>query len=139
MRACSATQGPPTPCLLDAASVRPDTILLLDTFFQVVIFHGETIAAWREQKYHEREEHEAFRVLLGAPTDDAQIILDSRFPVPRYITCDQHKSEARFVMARLNPSVTHNSTDSFGGQVIATDDVSLKVFMEHLAKHAVQS
>ena len=97
------------------------------------------IAAWREQKYHEREEHEAFRVLLGAPTDDAQIILDSRFPVPRYITCDQHKSEARFVMARLNPSVTHNSTDSFGGQVIATDDVSLKVFMEHLAKLAVQS
>ena len=102
MRACSATQGPPTPCLLDAASVRPDTILLLDTFFQVVIFHGETIAAWREQKYHEREEHEAFRVLLGAPTDDAQIILDSRFPVPRYITCDQHKSEARFVMARAS-------------------------------------
>lgn len=42
-------------------------------------------------------------------------------------------------MARLNPSQTHNSTDSFGGQVIATDDVSLKVFMEHLAKLAVQS
>jgi protein transport protein SEC23 len=51
--------------------------------------------------------------------------------VPRYIMCDQHKSEARFVMARLNPSVTHNSTDQFGGQVIATDDVSLKVVMEH--------
>lgn len=73
-------QGPPTPCLLDSASVRPDTILLLDTFFQVVIFHGETIAAWREQKYHEREEHEAFRTLLAAPTDDAQIIMESRFP-----------------------------------------------------------
>lgn len=35
--------------MLDAASVRPDTILLLDTFFHVVIFHGETIGAWREQ------------------------------------------------------------------------------------------
>jgi hypothetical protein len=73
--------GPPQPCLLDAASVRADTILLLDTFFQVVVFHGETIAAWREQKYHEREEHDAFRKLLAAPTDDARIILDSRFPV----------------------------------------------------------
>lgn len=37
------------PAMLDAASVRPDTILLLDTFFHVVIFHGETIGAWREQ------------------------------------------------------------------------------------------
>ena len=61
--------------------MRADTILLLDTFFQVVVFHGETIAAWREQKYHEREEHDAFRKLLAAPTDDARIILDSRFPV----------------------------------------------------------
>lgn len=44
-------QGPPTPAMLDAASVRSDTILLLDTFFHVVIFHGETIGAWREQGY----------------------------------------------------------------------------------------
>lgn len=28
-------------------SIRPDTILLLDTFFHVVVFHGETIAAWK--------------------------------------------------------------------------------------------
>jgi protein transport protein SEC23 len=35
--------GPPQPALLDAASVRPDTILLLDTFFHVIVFHGETI------------------------------------------------------------------------------------------------
>lgn len=42
-------KGPPVPAMLDAASVRPDTILLLDTFFHVVIFHGETIGAWREQ------------------------------------------------------------------------------------------
>ncbi|CAM9865999.1 unnamed protein product, partial [Choristocarpus tenellus] len=44
-------QGPPRPAMLDATSVRPDTILLLDTFFHVVVFHGETIGAWREQGY----------------------------------------------------------------------------------------
>ena len=65
--------------------------------------------------------------------------MDSRFPVPRYIVCDQHKSESRFLMAKLNPSVTHNSTDSGMGQAIFTDDVSLRVFMEHLMKLAVQS
>lgn len=47
--------GPPQAAMLDAESVRPDTILLLDTFFHVVVFHGETIAAWREQGYHEQE------------------------------------------------------------------------------------
>ena len=132
-------QGPPQPVLLDSQSVRPDTILLLDTFFHVVVFHGETIASWREQKYHEQADHENFRALLAAPQADSQSIMDERFPVPRYIVCDQHKSESRFLMAKLNPSVTHNNNDGSGGQAIFTDDVSLRVFMEHLMKLAVQS
>jgi protein transport protein SEC23 len=131
--------GPPQPVLLDATSVRPDTILLLDTFFHVIVFHGETIAAWKQQGYHLQEEHVNFRNLLEAPQNDAQLIMNNRFPVPRYIVCDQHKSEARFLLAMLNPSVTHNSADSAGGQAIFTDDVSLRVFMEHLMKLAVQS
>lgn len=130
--------GPPQAALLDAESVRPDVILLLDTFFHVVIFHGETIAAWREQGYHEQEEHAAFRALLEAPQGDAQFILEARFPVPRYIVCDQHKSEARFLMAKLNPSVTHN-TEGSGMAQVNTDDVSLRVFMEHLMKLSVQT
>jgi protein transport protein SEC23 len=133
--------GPPQAALLDSDSVRPNTILLLDTFFHVVVFHGETIAAWREQGYHEQEEHAAFRALLEAPQSDAQLIMDARFPVPRYIVCDQHKSEARFLMAKLNPSQTHNTNLDVGtgGTQVYTDDVSLRVFMEHLMKLAVQT
>jgi protein transport protein SEC23 len=125
--------GPPQPVLLDSDSVRPDTILLLDTFFQVVVFHGETIAAWREEGYQEHEEHAAFRQLLEAPQADACLIMDSRTPVPRFVVCDQHKSDARFLMARLNPSSTHNSDLDGGGTgtQVYTDDVSLRVFMEH--------
>ena len=134
-------QGPPQPALLDATTVREDTILLLDTFFQVIVFHGEKIALWKQQGYQLQEEHINFRNLLEAPQNDAQLIMNNRFPVPRYIVCDQHKSEARFVLYLLNPSVTHhNSTDgSSGSQAIFTDDVSLRVFMEHLIKLAVQS
>lgn len=130
--------GPPVPALLDAASVRPDTILLLDSFFYVVVFHGDTIAAWRDQKFQDDPQHINFKNLLEAPQADAQLIMDSRFPVPRYIVCDQHKSQSRFLMAKLNPSVTHNSMDG-QGEVIFTDDVSLKVFMEHLMNLAVKS
>jgi len=136
---CYSFNGPPQPVLLDAASVRPDSILLLDTFFHVVVFHGETVAAWRAQGYQDQEEHVNFRRLLLAPQEDAQLIMDARFPVPRYIVCDQHKSEARFLMAKLNPSITHNSTNPSAGQAVFTDDVSLRVFMEHLMKLAVQS
>jgi protein transport protein SEC23 len=132
--------GPPQPVLLDATSVRPDTILLLDTFFHVIVFHGETIAAWKQQGYQNQEEHVNFRNLLEAPQNDAQLIMNNRFPVPRYIVCDQHKSEARFLLSMLNPSVTHHSAETAAaGQAIFTDDVSLRVFMEHLMKLAVQS
>ena len=33
--------GPPEPVLLDTSSIQPDRILLMDTFFQLLIFHGE--------------------------------------------------------------------------------------------------
>ena len=42
--------GPPQPVLLDSQSVRQDTILLLDTFFHVVIWKGETIEEYEVEK-----------------------------------------------------------------------------------------
>ena len=133
--------GPPVPVLLDVTSIAPDRILLLDTFFQVIVFHGETISAWRKQGYHETAEHQNFRELLSAPKEDAAMLLQERFPVPMYVECDQYGSQARFLLAKLNPSVTHNSSQGAadGGDFLFTDDVSLQVFMEHLKRLAVQS
>ena len=37
-------EGPSHPVLLDSVSVKPDAILLLDTFFHILIHHGETVA-----------------------------------------------------------------------------------------------
>jgi protein transport protein SEC23 len=135
--------GPPEPVLLDSSSILPDRILLLDMFFHVVIFHGETIANWRKQGYQNLPDHENFRQLLQAPVDDAQEILRSRFPMPRYVDCDQGSSQARFLLTRVNPSQTHNNlygwSQDGGGAPVLTDDVSLQVFMEHLKKLAVSS
>ena len=99
---------------------------------------GSTIAQWRKAKYHEQEEHEAFKLLLEAPQQEADIIVQERFPVPRFVDCDQHGSQARFLLAKLNPSATYQS-NGVSGDVIFTDDVSLQVFMEHLKKLSVQS
>lgn len=133
--------APPEPALLDVASIAADRILLLDAYFSVVIFHGITIAQWRTAGYHLQPDQVAFAHLLQAPRDDAQAIITERFPVPRLVDCDQHKSQARFLLAKLNPSATYNSANgpAPGGDVIFTDDVSLQVFVEHLQRLAVQS
>ena len=34
---------PPVPVLLDSISTKPDVILLLDTFFHILIWNGDTI------------------------------------------------------------------------------------------------
>ncbi|KAL2319408.1 hypothetical protein Fmac_028377 [Flemingia macrophylla] len=129
----------PEPALLDVAAIAADRILLLDSFFTVVIFHGSTIAQWRKAGYHNELEHQAFAQLLRAPHDDANIIMKERFPVPRLVVCDQHGSQARFLLAKLNPSATY-STESYhpGGDIIFTDDVSFEVFLDHLQRLAVQ-
>lgn len=129
----------PEPVLLDVASVKPDRILLLDTFFYVIVFCGSRIAEWRNAGYHLKENHANFRELLQAPKDDAALLLDERFPYARYIECDQDGSQSRFLLAKLNPSVNHNSEAAgYGGSgFVFTDDVSLEVFMEHLKKLAV--
>lgn len=50
-------------------------------------------------------------------------------------------SQARFLLSKVNPSVTHNNP--YGGQaqdgsdMVLTDDVSLQTFMEHLKKLSV--
>nr|CAD7590259.1 unnamed protein product [Timema genevievae] len=135
--------GPPEPVLLDTSSIQPDRILLMDTFFQILIFHGETIAQWRALQYQDMAEYENFRQLLQAPVDDAQEILQTRFPMPRYIDTEQGGSQARFLLSKVNPSQTHNNMYAYGGQEsgapVLTDDVSLQVFMEHLKKLAVSS
>ena len=152
-----ALEQPAEAVLLDSVSIQPDRILLLDTFFHILIFHGDTIAQWRKAGYHEQEGYENLAQLLEAPKEDAQDLLLDRFPIPRYVLCDQGGSQARFLLSKLNPSTTHatlgresisravceevewNLTSDYvlsraeygqqpGGGIVYTDDVSLQVF-----------
>lgn len=135
---------PTQPVLLDTSSIHPERVLLMDTFFHIVIFHGETIAAWKKANYHTQPGYETFAQLLEAPIKDANDLMLNRFPLPRYIVCDQGSSQARFLLSKVNPSTTHNSSMGYyggdgGAAPVLTDDVSLQVFMEHLKKLAVSS
>ncbi len=86
-------------------------------------------------------EHEAFRRLLAAPQYDAAAIMSSRFPLPRYVVCDQHGSQARFLLAKVNPSVNGSNMGYTDGSVapVFTDDVAFNDFMDKLMQLAVAS
>jgi protein transport protein SEC23 len=134
-------EGPPRPVLLDSNSLKPNVILLLDAFFHVVVWRGETIQHWYDAGYQEKEEYANFKTLIMAPAEDCKQIMSERFPVPKFIQTNAGGSQARFLTSKVNPSNTHSNTSGYdsGGSVVITDDVSLKVFMEHLIKLAVQS
>ncbi|KAJ6850119.1 putative protein transport protein sec23-1 [Iris pallida] len=131
--------GPPVPVLLDISSVSPDVILLFDSFFHVVIHYGSKIAQWRKLGLDKDPNHESLRKLMEAPEIDARSLVEERIPVPKLIKCDQHGSQARFLLARLNPSTTQKNWSGAGGsEVIFTDDVSLEAFIEDLQALAVR-
>lgn len=133
-------EGPAEPVILDVSSCAPNRILVLDTFFHLVIWYGDTIAKWQADGIHLKPEYDYFAQLLKAPKSDAQVLMDARFPYPRFIECVEKGSQSRFLMAKLNPSITQSTAEyQQGGEPpVFTEDVSMKVFMQHLRRLAVQ-
>lgn len=131
----------PESVLLDSVSIKEDRILLLDTFFHILIFHGKTVALWRKQGYQDQEDYAYFKEFLQAPRVEASALLTGRFPLPRFIDTEQNGSQARFLFSKLNPSTTYNSDSAVLGAelgaVVMTDDISLQAFMSHLRKIVV--
>lgn len=129
----------PEAVLLDSVSIKNDKILLLDTFFHILIFHGKTIAEWRKAGYQNNAEYANFKQLLEEPKQEAAELLVDRFPLPRFVDTEEGGSQARFLYSKLNPSTTYNNQNEIGsrGAIVLTDDVSLQVFMSHLQKLVV--
>ena len=127
----------PQPVLLDSVSVKPNTILLLDTFFFILIYHGEQIAQWRKAGYQDEPEYADFKSLLEEPKLEASELLVDRFPLPRFIDTEAGGSQARFLLSKLNPSDSYQDATHGGATVVLTDDVSLQNFMSHLQSVAV--
>ncbi|CAJ1994053.1 protein transport protein Sec23-like protein [Leishmania donovani] len=132
----------PQPVPLDSTAIQPDNVLLLDTFFEVLIHYGASIAAWKKAGYAEHEDYAHFKKFLEVPLADAHVLVGSRYPTPRLIDVCQDDPDARILYNRINPSRSYASTDggaygSHEGELVYTDDASLQVFMQHLKKLAV--
>lgn len=161
--------APPSPALLDSVSLQPDVILLLDTFFHIVIYYGENVAGWIKEGYPSQPDYSHLKSFIEAPKSEAIELLKTRFPIPRYVVTSHGESQGRFLLSKLNPSTTYTNNDaslyrgapmagggggqhpsyyghhpsspsgSVGAATIFTDDVSLQVFIDHLKKLSVSS
>jgi protein transport protein SEC23 len=70
----------------------------MDTFYHILIYHGETIAQWVKAGYQDLPEYENFKQLLQAPVGDANEILQNRFPMPRYILTEAGGSQVKILI-----------------------------------------
>ena len=127
----------PVPVLLEVENMKRDTVLLLDAFFFICIWHGEDVCYWRDQGYAQNPEYENVKNMLEAPEDYAQSIISDRIPTPKFIKADYGSGQERLIKCVLDPNLDGTSDMKEG--YFVSDDVSLKVFMEHLTKKAVSS
>jgi protein transport protein SEC23 len=128
---------PPQPVLLDTASLNRGCVLLLDTFFRVLVWYGADIVAWREAGYHERPEYENLKVLLEAPVEEAKALIGERFPTPLLVCCDQDSSLSRYLLARCNPSTQNYDALGKSGENLGSDEPSYARFWQKLKEVAV--
>jgi protein transport protein SEC23 len=102
------------PVLLDSASIQPTHILLLDTFFHILIFHGETMAEWRKAGYQDQEGYENFRTILEQPKEDARVCLSFLIAesFPLLIFCRNSSPIASHFLASLSATLVDPRLDS---------------------------
>lgn len=124
--------------MLEMTNLKATSVLLLDMFTHVLIWHGETVVKWRDDKLHEKEEYANIKQMLEKPVEDAESIIEERFPVPKFIICDQGDSygQERLLKNRVIPNANPGSSQSLD---FKSDDVPLSQFSQQLINLAVSN
>jgi protein transport protein SEC23 len=122
-------QGEIKPVELDSKSLEPDTVLLLDTFHNVVVWRGGYIAQWVKEGYHEQPEYSFLKEILEKSEERARELC-IRLPTPQFCITEQDKSQQRILHHYVNPS---------GGGSIITENINFEKFFEALCRVVVFS
>jgi protein transport protein SEC23 len=124
--------------MLDTANLQRRCVLLLDTFFRVLVWHGADIAAWRNAGYQDQPEYANLKAVLEAPLAEAHQLIEERFPTPLLVICDQDSGLSRYLLARCNPSTqNYDALTGRGEDNLGTDEPSLARFLAKLKEVAV--
>jgi protein transport protein SEC23 len=77
--------GPPHAIALDGSSIRNDAIIMIDSFFVIIINYGNTVVAWRNQDYHHKPGYALFKEFVVSPIEEAKKRIKNRFPCPKLV------------------------------------------------------
>ena len=122
----------------DLGCLKKDVILLVDTFFNVVIWKGATIKSWIDEGYHLQDEYAHLAEMIKLPEEDCNTICEDRTVRPCKIEAFSGSPMERFLKSRLNPETTtpnlqKNIAEDDGNFI--TEDASLSVFMNRLVEY----
>lgn len=119
---------------LEESSLNSESILLLDTYFRVLIWHGKSVVEWKKNGYQTNPEYENFKSFLEQPISDASALLSSRFPISQTVICDADSSESRYLLSKCNPP----PTTPFGQSKPSPAEQSYSDFYSTLCKLSVK-
>ncbi|ODV71416.1 vWA-like protein [Cyberlindnera jadinii NRRL Y-1542] len=80
---------------LTASSIKSNVILLMDTYFHVIVHWGSQVSQWNETS----QDHEGITKMIESTR---KYDIGSRLPLPRYVQCVEGDSQSRFLKAQLD-------------------------------------
>ena len=89
---------------LSSDALKPESILLLNSYNRIVVCSGCIIAQRRMRKDHEKEGNEALKSIIEQSVVDAKAAGAGRFPSPQIYICDENSSHARYLFAAISPA-----------------------------------
>lgn len=124
----------PKPVILGLSSLNSESILLLDSYFKVLIWNGKNVVQWKNNGYQDKPEYENLKTFLEQPLADAQTILMQRFPLPYLVICNEDSSESRYLLSKCNPPITV----PFGKSKLKPEEQTYGDFYDTLKKLSVK-
>ena len=64
--------------------MKEDVVLLMDSYFNVIVWNGEHIQGWKEENLNEDPEYEYLTDIFENPMKDASEIIYDRLPVSNF-------------------------------------------------------
>lgn len=55
--------------------MKPEVVLLLDTYFNVVVWNGEHVQKWIEDGYYDNPDYTYIKELVDAPFEDVKVYI----------------------------------------------------------------
>lgn len=122
-------QGDIAPVELDTGSLDPESILVLDSFHNVLLWKGAYVESWMAEGLHEKPDYEFFKTAIQDALAYSRSLQD-RLPAPQYKETGEGKSQARILLHYVNPSQQG---------VLNTEKIDYEKFYDTLCRFIVRN